>query len=356
MASENPERWMIYGANGYTGRLCACEAQRRHMQPVLAGRNSAEIEPMARDFGFESRIFDLSDAAAAARRLEGVHTVLNCAGPFSRTARPMLDACARSKTNYLDITGEIDVFEYVHARDDDWKKAGIAVIPGVGFDVVPSDCLAAMLKRALPDARRLMMAFKTGIMKLSPGTAKTVAEGIADGCRVRRGGQIVSIPLGSKTATIPFETGPALAVAISWGDVSTAYFSTGIPDIEIYLASTPGQLRQLKTLQWFRGVAGAGPVQHFVQWLIDKKVRGPNEAERAASWAELYGEVANAEGKRAAMVMRTPESYDLTVDSAVTAAGKVAQGLVAPGARTPSNAFGAEFVLNLRGVTVKRVE
>lgn len=355
MGSET-KRWMIYGANGYTGRLCACEAQRRHMQPILAGRTGADIEPMARDFGFESRVFDLSDAAEAARHLEGVDTVLNCAGPFSRTARPMLDACSRSKTNYLDITGEIDVFEYVQGRNDTWKKAGIAVIPGVGFDVVPSDCLAAMLKHALPDARRLVLAFKAAAMKLSPGTAKTVAEGVADGCRVRRGGQITSIPLGSKTATIPFDSGPELAVAISWGDVSTAYYSTGIPDIEVYLASTPGQLRQLKTLQWFRWLVGAGSVQRLLQWLIDKRVKGPNEAERAASWAELYGEVTNAEGKRAAMVMRTPESYDLTYDAAVTAADKVVQGLVAPGAHTPSKAFGAEFVLGLRGVTCKRVE
>jgi len=355
MGSET-KRWMIYGANGYTGRLCACEAQRRHMQPILAGRRAAEIEPMARDLALEARVFDLDDPAEAARHLEGVDTVLNCAGPFSRTARPMLDACVRSKTNYLDITGEIDVFEYVHHRNETWKKAGIAVIPGVGFDVVPSDCLAAMLKHALPDARRLVLAFKAGAMKLSPGTAKTVAEGVADGCRVRRGGLITSVPLGSKTATILFESGRALAVAISWGDFSTAYYSTGIPDIEIYLASTPGQLRQLKTLQWFRWIMGAGPVQRLLHWLIEKKVTGPTESERAASWAELYGEVANDEGKRAAMVMRTPESYDLTYDAAVTAADRVMQGLVAPGAHTPSTAFGAEFVLGLRGVTCRRVE
>jgi short subunit dehydrogenase-like uncharacterized protein len=353
---ETGKRWMIYGANGYTGRLCACEAQRRHMQPILAGRTADSVGPMARDFGFESRVFDLSRPDEAARRLEGVDTVLNCAGPFSRTARPMLEACVRSKTNYLDITGEIDVFEYVQARDETWKKAGIAVIPGVGFDVVPSDCLAAMLKHALPDAQRLVMAFRAAAMKLSPGTAKTVAEGVADGCRIRRGGRIASIPLGSKTATIPFASGPALAVAISWGDVSTAYYSTGIPDIEVYLASTPGQVRQLKTLQRFRWIVGARAVQRLLHWLISKKVNGPTEAERAVSWAELYGEVSNAEGKRAAMVMRTPESYDLTSDSAVTAAGKVAQGIVAPGAHTPSNAFGAEFVLGLRGVTCRRVE
>jgi len=355
MGSET-KRWMIYGANGYTGRLCACEAQRRQMQPILAGRRAAEIEPMARDFGFEARVFGLDDPVEAARHLEGVDTVLNCAGPFSRTARPMLDACARSKTNYLDITGEIDVFEYVQGRNETWKKAGIAVIPGVGFDVVPSDCLAAMLKHALPDARRLVLAFKAGAMKLSPGTAKTVAEGVGAGCRVRRGGQIASVPLGSKTATIPFESGRALSVAISWGDVSTAYYSTGIPDIEVYLASTPGQLRQLKTLQWFRWLVGAGAVQRLLHWLIEKKVTGPTEAERAASWVELYGEVTTAEGKRAAMVMRTPESYNLTYDAAVTAADRVMQGMVAPGAHTPSTAFGAEFVLGLRGVTCRRVE
>lgn len=186
--------WMIYGAYGYSGELIAREAVARGMTPILAGRNETKLRPLANELGLGFRVFDLADGKAALRELEDMTAVLNCAGPFSHTARPMLNACLDSQTHYFDITGEIEVFELAHdpATSTRARQAGILVCPGVGFDVVPTDCLAAQLKKALPEATQLTLAFQSR-SKLSPGTAKTTVEGAAELCKVRVGGRIQDI-------------------------------------------------------------------------------------------------------------------------------------------------------------------
>jgi len=240
------EKWMIYGANGYTGRLAARVAKDRTFTPILAGRRAEQIQPLARELGFESRIFDLADPAVVAGNLEGVTAVLHCAGPFSATSRPMLAGCLRAKTHYLDITGEIAVFEDIHSRNEEFRNAGIVVVPGVGFDVVPTDCLAAMLKRELPSATHLKLAFKSRTGKLSPGTTKTMVEGLPEGGRVRRDGRIVKVPGAYKIEAVPFtEDLSATAVTIPWGDVSTAFYSTGIPNIEVFVGASDKQIKQM---------------------------------------------------------------------------------------------------------------
>lgn len=151
--------WMVYGANGYTGRLIAELAVQRGERPILAGRSHEKVEPIAAALGLEHRAFDLSQARA---HLEDVDAVVHCAGPFAHTSTAMVDACLRTRTHYLDITGEIDVFESIGLRDIDARKAGIVLLPGAGFDVVPTDCLAAILKNALPSATHLDLAFVVG--------------------------------------------------------------------------------------------------------------------------------------------------------------------------------------------------
>jgi short subunit dehydrogenase-like uncharacterized protein len=346
---------MIYGANGYTGALCAQEAVARGTRPVLAGRNGDTVKAVASQLDLESRVFALDEPAEVARQLDDIDAVLHCAGPFSATARPMLDGCVRSHTHYLDITGEIDIFEHVHQNTATWREAGIVVLPGVGFDVVPTDCLAAMLKRALPDATHLRLAFKSKVGKMSPGTAKTVAESMGQGCRVRRAGEIVRIPIGSVTETIPFRDKPSSAVAIAWGDVSTAFYSTGIPNIEVFMGAPEKQAKQMRKVGRLSPVLGFRPVQGIIKAGIEKRVQGPTAEERAADEVHLYGEVTNAAGEKAAMTLRTPNGYSHTVDAALESVRRVLTQEVTPGAQTPSLAFGPEFVLDLEGVDCERV-
>ena len=243
--------WMLYGANGYTGELVAREAVRRGLRPTLAGRSESRIHALGAELGLDCRVFALDDEATVRANLAGHRLVLHCAGPFSETSRPMLSACLAGHVHYLDITGEIQVFEHVHGQAEAARRADVALVPGVGFDVVPSDCLAASLVEALPAATRLQLAFEAGGGP-SPGTAKTSLEGIGMGGRVRRDGRIVSVPLAWKSRTIPFAHGERTAVTIPWGDVFTAFVSTGVPDIEVYMALPPATAARMRRLRWLR--------------------------------------------------------------------------------------------------------
>ena len=346
---------MIYGANGYTGRLAARVAKDRHLTPILAGRRAEQIRPLAQELGCEARVFDLGDAAVTERNLAGVAAVLHCAGPFSATSGPMLAACQRTGTHYLDITGEIAVFEGIHSRSTQIRDAGIVAIPGVGFDVVPTDCLAAMLKRELASATHLKLAFMSRNGKLSPGTAKTMVEGLPEGGRIRENGRIIKVPPAFKVETIPFtENLSATAVTIPWGDVSTAYYSTGIPNIEVFLGVPEKQLGRMKTPGVVRSLLKLAPVQAFVKSQIARRVKGPTDEQRARDEVYVYGEARDDAGHKAALRLRTREAYTLTAESAVTAILKVLEGRLAPGAYTPSMAFGAEYVLALEGTVLNR--
>ncbi len=343
---------MIYGANGYTGELCAAEAVRRGDQPLLAGRNDEAVAQVAQRYGLEYRSFSLRDArsSSVARGLDGVDLVLHCAGPFSATSAPMLEACTRAGAHYLDVTGEIEVFEAIHSQNERWREAGIVVMPGVGFDVVPTDCLAAELARLLPGATRLRLAFQTLGGNTSAGTARTMVEGLGKPCAVRRGGEISSLRAGSLTRRVDFGSGPVETAAISWGDVSTAWYTTGIGDIEVYLALPEKLINKMSWTARMGPVLQSSLVQSFLKWRVDATVRGPNAEARERSSTALWGEVEAADGSRLSMSMTCPNGYSLTAEAAVDLAMRVAGGALAPGAWTPAGAFGPDFVLGYRGV------
>ena len=153
---------LIYGANGYTGKLIVERALARGLKPILSGRNAEAVGQLARAQGLEARPAALDHQRSLDDALDGVTTVLHCAGPFARTANVMATACIRAKAHYLDITGEISVFEMLAQRSAEARRAGVMLLPGAGFDVVPSDCLAAHLKRRLPAATALALAFYGG--------------------------------------------------------------------------------------------------------------------------------------------------------------------------------------------------
>lgn len=345
--------FLIYGANGYTGRLIAREAAARGMKPTLAGRDAFQVEALAKELKLPSRVFALGDLASKIELLQGVRVVLNCAGPFSQTAPAMIAACLRAKVSYFDITGEIDVIEHAAGRDHSAREADVSLIPAVGFDVVPTDCLAAMLKEKLPDAMHLALAFH-GTGAMSPGTLKTAVEGSVHGGRARINGHIVPVPFAWKTQTVTFADGPREAQTIPWGDVASAFYTTGIPNIETYMALPRRDAARMRRLNRFSFLLGLPFVLNFVQSQIGKRVRGPNIVELNKGRTEVWGEVRNAAGRTISMTMTTPNAYRFTALSAVAAVERVLQGGIAPGFQTPARAFGAEFVLSIPGVTPHR--
>ncbi len=338
---------LIYGANGYTGQLVARQARQRGLAPVLAGR-SADIEPLARELGFEARVLPLDDPSALDRGLSGIALVLHCAGPFSRTSRPMADACLRTGAHYADITGEASVFETLAARDAEAKARSVMLLPGAGMDVVPSDCLAAHLKRRLPTANRLVLAFAS-TAGISRGTATTMIENLPKGGLVRRGGRLERVPLAWKSRSVDFGRGPRPCATIPWGDVSTAFHSTGIPEIEVYTPMRRGQLLGLRLLRPCMGLLAAAPVQAFLKRRVRARGAGPSERARSQGIALFWGEVEDDAGRRAAPRHRPPQGYTLTPLTPVAVAEKVLGGNAPAGFQTPSRAYGRDFILELPG-------
>jgi short subunit dehydrogenase-like uncharacterized protein len=347
----NAKRWMIYGANGYTGRLVAREAKRRGLTPIVAGRNAASVQEIAGELGLESRVFGLDQAAATVENIRDCRLVLHCAGPFSVTSQPMIDACLAAGVHYLDITGEISVFANAHRQAEQARRADVVLIPGVGFDVVPSDCLAASLVQKLPAATALVLAFEAGGGP-SPGTAKTSVEGLGKGGWVRRDGQLTAVPLAWKSRQIPFAHGPRSAITIPWGDVYTAWVSTGVGNIEVYMSVPPTTAKNLRRMRFLQPLLGTALVQNFLKRRIEKSVQGPSYSRRDKTASQLWGEVHSADGRRLSATMSTPNGYDLTVTAALGIVEHLLRSDVEGGYYTPSLLMGAAYAATLPGVAM----
>jgi short subunit dehydrogenase-like uncharacterized protein len=343
--------WLLYGANGYTGRLMAAEAVRSGLTPVLAGRNGPALEALGRDLGLPVRVFALDDPAAVAAGLRDVTLVLHCAGPFSATCAPMLAGCLAAGAHYLDITGEIDVFAHCHARDAAARARGIVVLPGAGFDVVPTDCVAGLLKRELPDAASLVLGFEAG-GGASPGTTKTGVEGLAQGGRVRRNGELVAVPLAYRTRTFDHDSRARTAMTIPWGDLYTAWVSTGIPAIETYLVASPRAIAGARRTNWLRPLLGLPFVVRWLQRRVESRVQGPSAETRHRTRCRVWGEARNARGDERRLTIDTPNGYDLTVTGALGIVRRLLGSEVPGGYYTPAMLMGADYVLSLPGVRV----
>lgn len=344
--------WMIYGANGYTGELIAREARQRGLAPVLAGRNAHAVGELAAELGFEARIFSLD--ADLGPYLEGLRLVLHCAGPFSATAEPMMLACLAARCHYLDITGEISVFERAQQLGASAREAGVVLCPGVGFDVIPTDCVAAALHQRMPAATDLALGFDSR-SGLSQGTAKTSIEGLSQGGCIRRDGKLESVPLAWRTRRIDFGGGEKLAMTIPWGDVSTAYHSTGIPNIETYIPASPKLVARLRRLNMVRPLLGLGVVQGFLKKQVEKRVAGPDAAEREATSTWVWGE-ARSGGDTTTARLRTANGYDVTVHGSLGVVEHLLANEATPGARTPSQLLGAGYAETLPGSDTMRFD
>ncbi len=346
MPDDDARPLLIYGANGYTGRLIAQQCVAQGIRPLLAGRDEAAVGALARTLGLRFRAFPLDDPAALQAGLRDVRVVVHCAGPFARTARPMVDACLTTGVHYLDVTGELAVFEAIAARDAEARAAGIVLLPGTGFDVVPSDCLAAHLARRLPDAHRLELAFE-GLGGVSRGTATTMIENLGRPGAIRREGRIVPVPPAWRERLVDFGRGPRTVVSIPWGDVSTAWHSTAIPNIVVYMAMPESQRRALRWSRYVGWLLTSGPVRRSLLQRVRRGPAGPSESVRRRGTSRFWGEATAPDGRRVAARLSGAEGYTLTAQTAVACAQRVLAGGVESGFQTPSRAFGADFVLEL---------
>ena len=340
--------FLIYGANGYTGELITRYAVERGMKPTLAGRNAIAVEEIAKKHHLEYRVFSLDEGYRIDNALQEVDAVLHCAGPFSLTSRPMVEACLRNKKHYTDITGEISVFESLAKLDKRAQEAGVMIMPGVGFDVVPSDCLAKHLKDLLPTANYLSLAFY-GMGRLSHGTQATMTMNVGQGGAIRKDGKITRVPAAWKSREIDFGEVTKNAVTIPWGDVATAYYSTGIPNIEVYTVIPPKQLKLMKASRYLGWLFATKPIQEYLQKQIP--AGGPNDLERAKGKTLLWGQAEDPNGNRVESRITAPEGYTTTALASLSIMQKIIDGNFKTGYQTPAKAYGADLILEINGVT-----
>jgi short subunit dehydrogenase-like uncharacterized protein len=359
LTSPDAARWLLYGANGYTGELIARRAAELGMRPVLAGRDGDAVAALAAGLGLEHRAFPLTDPGAVRHGVADVDAVLHCAGPFIETSRPMVAACLDTATHYLDITGEIPVFEAVLGRGEAARRAGAVLLPGVGFDVVPTDCTAARLARAMPDARELELAFVSD-GALSRGTTRTMINSLPHLGAVRRDGRIVPVPAAweAQHLELPLPGGGTLrrwVMTIPWGDVSTAFHTTGIPNIRVYTGTPPKTIRRLRRLRPLLPLLGWAPVKALLLRLAERRFaerRGPDAAARQSGRVHVWGRATAADGRSAVASLTAPEGYELTVRAALECLRRVLAGDAEPGAHTPAGVFGPELVESIEGVVL----
>ncbi|NHN48238.1 saccharopine dehydrogenase [Halostella sp. JP-L12] len=340
---------LIYGSYGYAGRLIARRAVDSGLDPTIAGRDPELVERQATDLGVDHRAFSLKHQRVVENRVAEADAVLNCAGPFSSTTGRLASACMAVGTDYLDLAGEIDVLEWVAARDREAEKADVSLVPGVGFDVAATDCLAGFLESQLRSATDLTLALD-GLGTFSPGTLKSIVDDLPKAGAVRENGAVRTRPAAWKTREFDFGRGSKTAVTVPWGDVSSAYYTTGIPNIEVY-ATVPeyaiGPMRRSRSLM---PLLGSGPVKTALKALIDATVSGPSAEKRSRSSTRVWGEVTDDEGNSVAARLETPDTYDFATASAVDAATRVLEDDAPAGFQTPASAFGADFALDIAGV------
>lgn len=345
----NSNNLLLYGANGYTGQLIAKYAAEYGLQPILAGRNGEQIKALANGSGLPYRIIDINDSAGLIAALKEVKLVIHAAGPFNQTARQMVDACLQTGVHYLDINGDLQVFEMIKGFDAVAKEKNILLLPGAGFDVVPTDCMALYLKNRLPTATLLKLAFASIGGGLSHGTALTMVNKLGEGGAERENGRIVKKSLGKHGMWVDFGEKKIFVMSIPWGDVSTAYFTTGIPNIIAYTSIKPGIYRLLKLQMLFNWMLRMEWVRNIFRKKIKKRPPGPGDEKRSKAKSLVWGEASDANAKTVTAHFTCADGYTLTAHSCLLIAKKVMQGDFKPGYQTPASCYGENLIKEIPG-------
>lgn len=346
---------LLYGAYGYTGRLIAREAVDRGLRPVLAGRDAAQLNEMGDALNLPTRVASLSASTRLRSILDDVSAVLHCAGPFIHTGPPMVEACLDTGTHYLDLTGEMDVFRRLAGQSDEAEAAGIMLLPGIGFDVVPSDCLANFVASRAAGATTLEIAiYARGTV--SQGTLKTLIEQMGRGGLVRREGQLREVPPGWTSRKVDFGDRERCVISIPEGSVITSGASTTVPNVTAYLALPPLVQSLLRASRYVQGLLTWPPLKRLLKRLVERRRAGPTAEERRQGRTVVWASARRGGQSPVTARLHGPEAYTVTARTAVNAMERMLGGTTPPGYQTPSTAFGADFVLDVSGMERMLVE
>jgi short subunit dehydrogenase-like uncharacterized protein len=327
--------------------LAAELASAKKLDVVLAGRNKDALAALGDRLSLPTRVVGLDDPKRLSEVLKDITCVVHMAGPFATTSPPMLNACLATQTNYIDITGEIEVFEAMWSREDEIKRAGITVVPGAGFDVVPSDCLAGYVAGKLERPVSLIIALR-GLESASQGTLRTAIRQVSKPVLCRRAGAIVALDDRSPR-WIDFGSGDEPCVPVSWGDVATAFHSTGVGNITVYFRRTK-LLRSVDILgKLFGPLLRSRIGQRGLAAIVRSLPEGPSQSERNGHRGTIWAVAIDCSGRSFKASLSTPDAYDFAANSALEISSRISSLPTPVGLVTPSQAFGADFVLSLPG-------
>ncbi|MGB6826727.1 MAG: saccharopine dehydrogenase NADP-binding domain-containing protein [Terracidiphilus sp.] len=337
---------VIYGATGYTGRMIVQRAVDRGLRPVIAGRNEDAIKSMAASCGLEWKLAHVSEPDSLHRLTAGAKVLINAAGPFAATAGPLIDACIATGTHYLDITGDSATIEPTAQWHDRAVLNKVMLMPAAGFDVVASDCLLAHVARRLPGANSLKLGFDKS-EPMSTGSLKTILEMSGQGVRVRRNGRLISVAPGSLVHDFDYGRGPQPSFAVNLGDTSSAFFSTGIGNIETYMRASVQVWSAITASQYWGWLLATPPWQATLKAQMKLFARDPSLLQSSAAWGTLVAEAKDSSGQSVRSRLHTGDVYWFTALSAVAVAEKCIAGEWQAGFQTPSRVYGPDFVLSI---------
>jgi len=339
--------WMLYGCTGYSGKLIARECYRQGLKPILAGRSESKVKLVAEELDFEYRVFDLTDTQQVEDALADCFMVFNAAGPFTQTCGPILDACLKQSVHNLSLVGEIPLLESLQQYDQAAKDAGITIAVGLGYDVIPTDCLANTLKECMPDATHLAIMMQ-GASHMSPGSTKEMIEQLGEQpFWARKNGEL----LESKATTkkIDVGLGDTLAMTIAWGDISSTYFSTKIPNIEVYATLSRVEVWMMQAISTLKPIIRVKRVQGWINKIIDFTVKGPSDFVLEETPVYFLGEARNSEGRSIQAKLKTASGYKLTYLGAVFSIKYVLENAVKSGYQTPAQLLGSNAIEHIEG-------
>ena len=322
------------------------EAVRNGWKPMIAGRNEFKIQSLAKKYNLPYQCFEYDDQAAWDKALKDKQLLLNCAGPFVDTIEEILPACLRNIVHYTDISGEIEVFDYIQKHNDEAKRIGVVMMPGLGFDIVPTDCLAKYLSEQLPDATHLELAFSSS-SGFSRGTALSLLNRFHKGSAIRKNGEVLWKSAASVQKEVFFGGLQRFVIRIVWGDVYSSYFTTGISNIEVFTSVTPKLAKIMQRAFRFRWIIKSKWFQAIGKSLIRRKIHGPDSAKRNQLRSYIYGKVSNNSGDLVKAQLETPESYKLTSITSLMCVENILTNPYLPGYQTPGGLFGSDFILQV---------
>ncbi|MBY3988714.1 saccharopine dehydrogenase NADP-binding domain-containing protein [Rhodococcus fascians] len=312
---------MIYGGTGYTGRMVAAQAEAAGLDPVIAGRNEETVTSLATELGLEYRVFGLDEPAAIDDALSGIGVLLNCAGPYARTAEPSMTAAIRTGTHYLDVAAELDSYQLAQELEHEAVAAGIMLLPGSGGSVAMLGCLAAHAARRIDgDIDHIGIALHVA-GSMSRGSAVSASENLTVQCLHRVGGELV-------------EQDPQLTRLFDFGDGPTVCFPATLPDLISLSRST-----NAPNIDTYVHVSGDAFPEGDLAALPD----GPTDQEREANRYQASVVATGTSGQVARAVLDTVNGYTFTPVAAVEAARRVLGGEQRSGFQTPAGLFGYRF-------------